>query len=69
MRWQQALVCREDEVGFVDVWGCFVGRGDMFMRDGLHLSGKGTAMFVDDLSAPVDSGRGSIKIFLVANIV
>ena len=28
---------REEEVGFVDLWGCFVGTADMFMRDGLHL--------------------------------
>ena len=33
-------LCRE-EVGFVDLWGCFVGRADMYMRDGLHLSGRG----------------------------
>ena len=32
-------LCREEEVGFVDLWGCFVGRDEMFMRDGLHLSG------------------------------
>ena len=41
----------------------------MYMRDGLHLSGKGAAVFADELSAAVDSGMGSIKIFLVANIV
>ena len=34
-------LCREEKVGFVDLWGCFVGRADMFMRDGLRLSGKG----------------------------
>ena len=26
---------------FVDLWRCFVGRADMYMRDGLHLNGKG----------------------------
>ena len=31
----------EEEVGFVDLCGCFVGRADMYMRDGLHLSRKG----------------------------
>ena len=40
---------REDEVGFVDSWGCFVGRADMYIRDGLHLSGKGAAVFADEL--------------------
>ena len=33
-------LCREEEVGFVDLWGSFVGRADMYMKDGLHLSGK-----------------------------
>ena len=34
----------------------------MIMRDdGLHLSGKGAAVFADELSAAVDSGMGSIK--------
>ena len=28
----------------------------MYMRCGLHLSGKGAAVFVDELSASVDSG-------------
>ena len=34
-------LCREEEVGFVDLWGSFVGRADMYMNNGLHLSGKG----------------------------
>ena len=45
----------------LDLWGCFIGRADNFMRDGLHLSGKGAAVFVDELSAAVDSGTGSIN--------
>ena len=32
-------LCREEEVGFVDLWGSFVGRADMYMKD--ELSGKG----------------------------
>ena len=32
-------LCREEEVGFVDLWGSFVGRADMYMKDWLHLSG------------------------------
>ena len=44
-----------------DLWGCFVGRADMFMRDGLHLSGEAAAVFDDELSAAVDSGMGSIN--------
>ena len=33
----------------------------MYMRDGFHLSGKGAAVFADELSAAVDRGMGSIK--------
>ena len=38
----------------------------MYMRDGLHLSAKGAAVFADELSTAVDSGNGSIIICLVA---
>ena len=54
------MLYREKEVGFVDLWGSFVGRADMYMKDGLHLSGKRSAVFADGLSAAVDSGMGSI---------
>ena len=54
-------LCREEEVGFVDLWGSFVARADMYMKDRLHLSGKGAAVFADGLSAAVDSGVGSIS--------
>ena len=33
----------------------------MYMRDGLHLIGKGAAMFADELSAAVDLGMGCIN--------
>ena len=62
-------LCKEEEVGFVDMWGCFVGRADMFMRDGLHVSGKGAAVFADELSAEVDSVWIASTIFPRANIV
>ena len=42
-------LCREEEAGFLDLWGRFVGRADMYMKDGLHLSGKGAAVFADQL--------------------
>ena len=51
-------LCRE--VGFVDLWGSFVVRADMYMNDGLHLSGKGAAVFADKLSAAVDSDLGTM---------
>ena len=53
-------LCREEEVGFVDLWGSFVGRADMYMKVGLHLSGKGAAVFADKLSAAVDSDLGTM---------
>ena len=57
-------LCREEEVGFVDLWGSFVGRADMYMKDGFHLSGKGAAVFADKLSTAVDSDMGTmINIF------
>ena len=39
----------------MDLWGGFAGRADMYMKDGLHLSGKGAAVFADGLTAAVDS--------------
>ena len=53
-------LCREEEVGFVDLWGRFVGRADMYKTDGLHLSGKGAAVLAAGLTAAVDSGMGNI---------
>ena len=32
----------------------------MYMKDGLHLSGKGAAVFANRLTASVDIGMGSI---------
>ena len=34
-------LCNEEEVGYVDLWGSFVGKEEMCLRDGRHLSGKG----------------------------
>ena len=42
-------ICEEEGVGFVDLWIYFVGKEDMNMRDDLHLSGKGTAVFSENL--------------------
>ena len=51
-------MCEEEGVGFVDLWGYFVGKEDMFMRDGLHLSGKGAAVFYENLLRSMDNGTG-----------
>ena len=34
-------LCKEEDVGYVDLWDSFVGKEEMYARDGLHLSGKG----------------------------
>ena len=44
-------MCEEEGVGFVDLWGYFVGKEDMFMRDGLHLSGKGCSSVLREPSS------------------
>ena len=45
----------------MDLWGSFVGKAEMYMKDRLHLNGKGAAVFADGLSAAVDSGMGTIS--------
>jgi len=45
-------------VGFIDLWGYFVGKEDMYTRDGLHLSGKVAAVFSENLLRSMDSGTG-----------
>ena len=39
----------------------------MYIGDGLHLSGKGAAVFVDGLTAAVDSGMGNITNIFGSN--
>ena len=34
----------------MDLWDSFVGKEDMYVRDGLHLGGKGAAVFAEGLS-------------------
>ena len=50
-----------EEVGFVDMWLNFVGRGDFFMRDGLHLIGKGAAVLACEFVRVVNEGTGNIN--------
>ena len=40
-------LCKEEDVGYVDLWDSFVGKEEMYVRDGLHLSGKGAAVFAE----------------------
>ena len=54
-------LCKEEDVGFVDLWSSFVEKEEMYMRDGLHLSGKGAGVFADGLKQAVDSGLGNVS--------
>ena len=38
-------LCKEEEVGYVYLWDSFVGKEEMYARDGLHLSGRGASVF------------------------
>ena len=54
-------LCKEEDVGYVDLWDSFVGKEEMYVRDGLHLRGKGAAVFADGLSGAVASGLGKVR--------
>ena len=54
-------LCKEEDVGYVDLWDSFVGKEDMYARDGLHMSGKGAAVFAEGLSGAVASGLGKVR--------
>ena len=54
-------LCKEEEVGYVYLWDIFVGKEEMYMRVGLHLSGKGAAVFAEGLSGAVAIGLFKVK--------
>ena len=57
-------LCKEEDVGYVDLWDSFVRKEEMYARDGLeclHLSGKGAAAFAEGLSGAVASGLGKAR--------
>ena len=54
-------LCKEEDVGYVDLWDSFAGKEEMYARDGLHLSGKGAAAFAEGLSGAVASGLGKVR--------
>ena len=61
------MVKGDERDGIVNLWGSFVGSADMYMRDGLHLGGKGQRCLL--MNYHQQSTVGSITIFLVASIV
>ena len=36
-------------MGFVDLWDSFAGKEEMHLRDGMHFSEKGAAVFAEGL--------------------
>ena len=42
----------------LDLWDSFAGKEEMYLRDGLHHSGKGAAVLAEGLSGAVASGLG-----------
>ena len=55
-------ICKEEDVGYVDLWDSFVGKEDMYVRDGLAASEwKGAAVFAEELSGAVTSGLGKVR--------
>ena len=54
-------LCKEEDVGYVDLWDSFVGKEEMYVRDGLHLSGQGAAVFAEGLSWAVANGLGKVR--------
>ena len=55
------LLCKEEEVGYVDLWDSFVGKEEMYARDGLHLSGKGAAVFAEATKLFKLVGQGGLS--------
>ena len=55
-------MCEKEKVKFVDLWGSYIGKEDMFTRDGLHLNGKGAAVLADKLQKSVKNGTGETHL-------
>ena len=54
-------LCKEEDVGYVDLWDSFMGKEDLYVTDDLHQSGKGAAVFAEGLSRAVVSGMGKVR--------
>ena len=62
-------LCKEEKVGYVDLWDSFVGKEEMYVRDGLQLSSKWAAVFAVGLSGAVASGSGKVPPTLFKLVV
>ena len=54
-------MCKKEDLGYLDLFDSFVGKEEMYARDGLHLSGKGAAVLAEGLSGAVISGLGKVR--------
>ena len=51
----------EEEVEYVDLWDSFVGKEEIYARDGMHLSGRGASVIAEGLSGAVTSGLAKVR--------
>ena len=51
----------QEGVDFIDMRLNFVGRYEFFMRDGLHMTGKGAAVLVCEFVRVVDEGKDIVN--------
>ena len=49
-------MCRQEKVGFVDLWATFAGRPDLCRKDGLHMKDRGAEVLGAGLARAVGSG-------------
>ena len=61
VNWMVERLCKEEDVGYVDMWDSFVGNEELHFRDGLHISGKGAAVLAEGLPGAVASGLGKVR--------
>ena len=50
-------LCKEEDVGYVDMWDSFVGNEELYFRDGLHLSGNGLPFLPRDCQGRLPVAR------------
>ena len=49
-------MCRQENVGFVDLWSKFAGRPDLYRKDGLHMTDRGAEVLGAGLAMAMGSG-------------
>ena len=50
-------MCRQDKIGFVDLWATFAGRPDLYRKDGLHMTDRGAEVLGRGLVRAMGSGE------------